>query len=354
MSPAETYRAEIERGLLQPDPLQAEAVQCFERLYQSLMQPRERGWLWFKRRDPVRGLYVYGSVGRGKTHLMDLFYDCLPAGGKLRQHYHEFMLWLHGRLRAHEAQKDPLNKIIAELAQRVHLVCLDEFLVNDIADAMLLSGILKAMHAHGITLVTTSNVKPDDLYREGLQRARFKPAIQWINAHMQVMHLDGETDHRMRHGELRTHWYYPLNESSEWHLQQVFAERVPAAARQYQQSWNVNGRPLPVVACGGDVLWCGFDALCREPRNADDYLKIAAKVRHLMIQSVPILNDNDNDAARRLITLIDVMYESRVHLMVSAAAHHEAIYRGDKLAFEFTRANSRLRELLLEGHRIGH
>ncbi len=353
LSPKAQYLHEIESGVIWRDELQAQVVDEFERLYQDFISPKNNAWsvsrLWKKTTAP-KGLYIYGSVGRGKTHLMDLFYETLPETiGKQRQHYHEFMLWLHHQLRQQSQVTNPLEKICKSLSKEVQVLCLDEFLVNDIANAMLLAGMLKAFSQYGIALVTTSNVKPDDLYKDGLQRAKFLPAIGWINTHMQVMHLDGEQDYRQQDtaDNQHEHWYFPINDSSFNRLH----ERYQILTEQHHYSdanWLINDRELKVVKFAHDTLWCDFDTLCKDARNAADYIHIAEKIKTLVITNIPSMSvDNDNEA-RRFITLIDVMYEQEVKIVAQAACHYKMIYSGKKMAFEFERAASRLAELLVD------
>lgn len=346
-SPKKLYLSEIENGIIWRDELQAKVVDEFQRLYQELIKPKSKRWFFQKPETAPPGIYIFGSVGRGKTHLMDLFYDVLPDHvGKQRQHYHEFMLWLHHQLRNHEDTTNPLDKICKKLAHDVQILCLDEFLVNDIANAMLLAGMLDAFSRYGVALVTTSNVKPDDLYKDGLQRAKFIPAINWINQNMQVLHLDGDQDYRQQDEQQHEHWYYPINDSSLMHIEDAF--QIQAMDNESTTaSWSVNDRQLNIVKYGNKTLWCEFSALCETPRNASDYIEIAKTIDCLIISQIPQMSANDDSAARRFITLIDVMYENDVKLFVQAACHYKMIYHGKKMAFEFERAASRLAELLI-------
>lgn len=350
LGPLATYQAEIDKGVIWEDALQARVVNAFESLHQTLLKPTKKTFFkqWFSS-DPgtPKGIYIYGSVGRGKTHLMDLFYDCLPEKvGKQRQHYHEFMLWLHQQLRQYDSHSDPLDKICQNMATQVQVLCLDEFLVNDIADAMLLAGLLSAFSAHGVALVTTSNVKPDDLYHGGLQRAKFLPAIAWINDNMNILHLDGAQDYRIQEEGVHEHWYYPVCESSLFHLQDHFVHNSRANAVS-NQSWTINDREITVVKSANKSLWCHFDVLCKEARSAHDYIEIAKRIDTLYLEGVPQLTVYDNDQSRRFITLIDVLYENNIKIVAQAESHYQMIYQGDKLSFEFKRCASRLSELLI-------
>lgn len=349
--PLANYLAEIDAGVIWRDELQAQVVDEFERLYQALLdQSQVKRWFFQSPPPAPQGIYIHGSVGRGKTHLMDLFYDSLPAEiGKQRQHYHEFMLWLHQALRNMPDTKNPLDAVCRRLAKQTKVLCLDEFLVNDIANAMLLAGMLAAFSQYGIALVTTSNVRPDDLYWDGLQRAKFLPAIDWIKQHMQVLHLDGDHDYRIQDEQANQHehWYFPINDSSRYHLQDCFRQ-----TSQYQVTdqtpWLINDRQLSIIGFAQRTLWCDFAALCEQPRHAADYLKLAERIDTLVLENIPVMRANDDSAARRFITLIDVMYEHEVKLIAQAACHYQMIYQGEKLAFEFQRAASRLAEMLLD------
>jgi cell division protein ZapE len=346
-SPKQNYLKEIDAGIIWRDELQALVVDEFERLYQELVSPQNKSWLFKRKAATPKGIYIFGSVGRGKTHLMDLFYDSLPANiGKQRQHYHEFMLWLHHQLRQLPDTKNPLETIFKRLAKNTQILCLDEFLVNDIANAMLLAGMLAAFSRFGIALVTTSNVKPDNLYLGGLQRAKFLPAIDWINQNMQVLHLDGEQDYRQQDGQDHENWYFPINDSSQFHLQDCFQQKI-GNSQTSDKPWLINDRQLSIVNFAEKTLWCEFIALCQQARNAADYIEIAQQIDTLIIANIPQMSkDNDNEA-RRFITLIDVMYEQNVKIIAQAACHYKMIYQGEKLKFEFERAASRLAELLV-------
>ena len=281
MKPSASYLAEVEQGILISDPLQLQVVEAFDRIHSALLQPQKKSF--FSRPKPIPGVYVYGTVGRGKTHLMDLFYDGLPSSvGKRRSHYHEFMLWLHQQLRLKAKKQNPLDLIIRDLAKDIRLLCLDEFLVNDITNAMLLAGLFQAFEKHGIALVTTSNVRPDDLYSDGLQRAKFLPAIEWIKQHMEIKQLDGEHDYRYSEQQQSIRWFFPLNSSCDYHLQDVF-EHLADEAQAASDDWDINGRMLPVVKTAGRVAWCDFDALCRQPRGASDYIRICERCDHLLL-----------------------------------------------------------------------
>jgi len=349
-----------------PDARQSVAVQAFERLFQELNSSRPSRWWSFprlaKRHAAPHGIYIYGSVGRGKTHLMDLFYDSVAGQRKQRWHYHDFMRWLHEQLRQHDGQQDPMAGVVKKLGKNIDLLCLDEFLVNDIADAMLLAGLLRHLQANGITLVTTSNVRPDDLYQDGLQRARFLPAIQWLNQNMQVIHLDGETDFRYRQPTENSgtahetseaaplqKWFFPSDDNARHCLRNWFEKlggKIPdTMPEERPPPVRLNGHWLPIRAQQDAVIWTAFTALCAENRHSDDYLELASRYRALILEDVPVMTDETNDAARRFITLVDVLYDRGTGLVASAEEHFSQLYTGQRLGFEFKRTVSRLNEM---------
>lgn len=345
MGPEHAYQQEIDDGTLLPDSRQANVVQSFQRLYDDLIAPPKKKWWSRSKPAAAQGLYIYGSVGRGKTHLMDLFYDSLPESvPKRRQHYHDFMQWVHSRLREVDGVSNPIDHIGQQLAKDIKLLCLDEFLVNDIANAMLLAGLLKTMHQNRITLVTTSNVKPDDLYKGGLQRAKFLPAIDWINQHMAVLRLDGKQDYRYQGSHNHEHWYFPLNDSSSQRLATFFSDY--SQGELCQDDLIINGRALPIRQSSKNMVWCDFEALCVAARGANDYLMMGQQFDYLLIDRIPLLTTEMDDQTRRFITLIDVMYEAEVGMVCRAAGHYEMLYQGQRLAFEYQRTRSRLTELL--------
>jgi cell division protein ZapE len=352
MAPLERYQQALERGELEPDPAQAEAVEAFQALYERLLADHERrGGLrgrlaraLGRTPEPVRGLYCWGGVGTGKTHLFDLFFDALPFDDKLRLHFHRFMFLVHERLRELGKVASPLEQVADDFAARGSVLCLDEMHVNDITDAMLMGGLLRALFARGVTLVTTSNVPPDDLYRDGLQREQFLPAIELIKRQTQVLRIDNGTDWRLRNlGDAR-HWVVPHDREADMHLVGVF-ERSVAVNRRKRDWVTVNGRRINVVYWADGVAWFDFLSLCRGPRSSKDYLEIARFFHTVLLRRVPVMDGHDDDAARRFVNLIDTFYDRHVRLFASADADPEGLYTGDRLAFEFQRTASRLREM---------
>lgn len=352
-SPRARYAADLAAERLRPDAAQAAAVQHVERIFQDLQRapaPSGGGLMdrLLGRKRPlwsgVRGLYLWGRVGRGKTYIVDTFYDCLPFAAKQRIHFHNFMRQTHAELRRLKREADPL-KIVAErwaTAQRV--LCLDEFHVGDITDAMLLANLLEALLGHGVTLIATSNEAPDDLYAGGLQRERFLPAIAMIKRELEVFELAGDTDYRLRALEQAPVFYLCAPGACTGDFEASF-KALTAGAASSQGALEVEDRPIPTVRHADGVAWFRFEDLCGGPRSASDYIEIARCHHTVLLSNVPRLGVDDNDAARRFINLIDELYDRNVNLILSAAAEPEDLYHGGKLAKPFLRTASRLREM---------
>ena len=352
-TPSERYRADLASGEFIDDAEQRVAVEALDALYHTLLAAPEppgglRGW-WARRRGACTsgptGLYLWGGVGRGKTYLMDTFFECLPARlGKRRAHFHRFMQSAHERLRLLRDTPDPLRRLAAEWAAEARLICFDEFFVSDIADAMILSGLLHGLVDEGVTLVATSNVPPAGLYEGGLQRERFLPAIDLLERRTRVLNVDGGTDYRLRLLSRAPIYHVPADARAEAALARAFEQLCPE--REHAEPvLRINRREIAARGVGDGVLWCGFDALCEGPRGQDDYIEIARQFHTVLISAVPILDREREDAARRFIALVDEFYDRGVKLIVSAMADSDWLYRGIRLRFEFRRAVSRLQEM---------
>jgi cell division protein ZapE len=345
-SPLSRYRELVDAGSVTEDAAQLEAVRAFDTLWEQLQAPGRRGLAQRLRRrpaEPVPGLYLWGSVGRGKTWLMDLFFDSLPEQGKTRIHFHRFMQRVHWYLARLGHRRDPLPRIADEWARDGRVLCLDEFFVSDIADAMLLGGLLEALFRNGVTLVTTSNVEPGKLYQDGLQRAKFLPAIDLLRRHTRVLHLAGGTDFRLRILEQSEIFHHPLDDDAERVMTRAF-ERM-AAECELNHDLEINGRMFHARRRGDGVIWFEFGELCERPRGAVDYIEIARAFNTVVVSNMPALGEEDADAARRFITLVDEFYDRNVKLLLSADAPISQLYTGRKLAFEFERTRSRLTEM---------
>jgi cell division protein ZapE len=345
-SPLEHYRQLVDSGSIIRDDRQLDAVTVFQDLWRELQQqarPRLLRRLRPRNSPPVRGIYLWGGVGRGKTWLMDLFFDSLPGEAKQRVHFHRFMQRVHEALRDLGRVRDPLPRITARWAERCRVLCLDEFFVADIADAMLLAGLLENLFLQGVTVVTTSNTHPDDLYRDGLQRARFVPAIDLIKEHMRVIELAGGRDFRLRILEQSEIFHYPLDAAADRAMAAAF-ERM-AAECELRHDLEINGRGFHARRRGDGIIWFDFDELCEKPRGSADFIEIARAFNTVVISNVPQLGENEASAARRFITLVDEFYDRNVKLLMSAEAPASDLYTGSRLAFEFERTRSRLTEM---------
>lgn len=294
--------------------------------------------------DVVTGVYLWGGVGHGKTWLMNLFHDHLPLDNKLRLHFHHFMLDVHAQLAQYQKQKDPLRLIAKNYAQHYRLICLDEFIVTNITDAMLLYGLLEALFSYGVTLVATSNRIPDDLYKNGLQRERFVPTIALIKHYTRVIHLDSGTDHRLKLLEESEVYYAPLHENTAAQLDTRLRALANSEIR-FATELSVLKRQIACRALADNIAWFDFEVLCDSPRASQDYIELAREFDTIMVSNVPVMNEGMDDKARRFIYLIDELYDRRVKLIISAAAQPDDLYTGQMLEFAFHRTSSRLIEM---------
>ncbi len=361
-TPLARYQADLRTTGFSADPAQAIAVEHTQQLFNDLLKkpaPRPTWWKKFLRRPPlvapIQGLYFWGGVGRGKTYLVDNFFACLPFKEKQRVHFHHFMRNTHEALKDLRLQRDPLPKVAQRLAQNTRVLCLDEFHVSDITDAMILSGLLHALFEIGVTVVATSNSPPDGLYQDGLQRERFLPAIALLNTHLKVVHLDSEVDYRLRALEQAPVYFHPLNAESDAALMQHF-QRLSPDEGQADQVLDIHGRSIPTVYCGDGVVWLDFRVLCNIPRAVKDYIELAQCFNTVLLSHVPQMSDDEDDFARRLIELVDEFYDRNVKLIIAAAVPSEQLYQGERLAFAFQRTISRLQEMrsheyLQRGHK---
>lgn len=354
MSLIELYRRELSRHQFKSDADQATAVRELDALRERLLAAPggTRGLRRLLRRAPAAGggLYLWGSVGRGKTWLVNLFFDSLDLQDKHRTHFHHFMRDVHSGLRAAADRPEPLRVVATDLARRYRVLCLDELLVQDIADAMILAGLFKALLAAGTSLVITSNTPPRDLYRDGLQRARFLPAIALLESQLSVHELRGKTDYRLRELQ-RAPIYIVAKEAAaaRKQLAKLYA-RLAGEHGEHQAELHVAGRPIAAWRRAADVVWFGFDALCEGARSQNDYVEIADEFHTVFLSDVPVFTEQDDDAARRFIALIDEFYDQGVKLVLSAAAPPEQLYRGQRLKFDFQRTASRLTEMQTEAY----
>ena len=362
LSPTSRYQQALNDGSHQPDNVQQEAVNRLETIFQALTTPARPapqesglmarfGKLLGKRESPintpVRGLYMWGGVGRGKTWLMDLFYHSLPGERKQRLHFHRFMLRVHEELTALQGQSDPLEIIADRFKAETDVLCFDEFFVSDITDAMLLGGLMKALFARGITLVATSNIPPDELYRNGLQRARFLPAIDAIKQHCDIMNVDAGVDYRLRTLTQAHLWLSPLNEETRQQMDKLWLA-LAGAKGEHAPTLEINHRPMQTLAVENQTLAVSFTTLCVDARSQHDYIALSRLFHTVLLSDVPVMTPLMESEARRFIALVDEFYERHVKLVVSAASPLYEIYQGERLKFEFQRCLSRLQEMQSE------
>jgi cell division protein ZapE len=346
--------SEVAAHRLEFDPAQQQAAARLDELRAELLArsqslgDRLRARLpWLKARSaapPVRGLYLWGGVGRGKTLLMDLFHESLGPRIAERMHFYRFMQQVHARLRAAKNRTDPLELVAERLAARTRVICLDEFFVSDIADAMILAGLFAGLFRRGVSLVATSNIEPQDLYKDGLQRQRFLPAIELLEANMDVLHLDGGVDYRLRQLEQAPTYLDSRAPATPAQLAQRFAALAGAGAAG-PSVLKVQDRPIAARATGAGMAWFDFKDICDGPRSQNDYIEIAHLYHTVFISNIPEFRGGDDNAARRFIMLIDEFYDRSVNIVVSAAAPPAGLYHGEALRTEFARASSRLIEM---------
>ena len=362
LSPASRYQLALNEGTHQPDDVQREAVNRLDTIYQELTaKPADVdqssglkaafGRLLGKKTPqthaPVRGLYMWGGVGRGKTWLMDLFYLSLPGTRKQRLHFHRFMLRVHEELTALQGKSDPLEIVADRFKAETDILCFDEFFVSDITDAMLLGGLMKALFARGITLVATSNIPPDELYRNGLQRARFLPAIDAIKQHCDIMNVDAGVDYRLRTLTQAHLWLSPLNDETTQQMDKLWLA-LAGAKRAHAPELEINHRPLQTLGVENQTLAVSFATLCVDARSQHDYIALSRLFHTVMLLNVPVMTPLMESEARRFIALVDEFYERHVKLVVSAEVPLYEVYKGERLKFEFQRCLSRLQEMQSE------
>jgi cell division protein ZapE len=329
--------------------VQERIVAHLDDLRERLLAPQPKlgllkGLLSRKEHRLEKGLYLWGGVGRGKTWLMDLFYHSLPFRQRQRSHFHRFMQSVHDELKKHRDRADPLELVAEKIARKTRIICFDEFFVADIADAMLLGNLFRGLFDRGVTLVATSNVPPDDLYKDGLQRARFLPAIKLLKENTQVVHVDSDTDYRLRLLERATTWFDSRDPKTTPALIGLFEAMAgePGAA---DATLTLNHRKLHAKRHAGDVIWFTFKELCDGPRGQADYIEIARCYHTVFVSDVPSLGVESENQTRRFISMVDEFYDRAVKLIVAAERPVTELYHGAKLTFEFERTQSRLIEM---------
>lgn len=350
-SPWDRYQELLTSGQFSHDPAQELAVRDLQSVYDALLplhkqKPKKglRARLSKKKTQYPQGLYMWGGVGRGKTWLMDTFYESLPHEKKVRIHFHRFMQQVHDELNKLGNIKDPLEKVADIIAGNARIICFDEFFVSDITDAMILGGLFTELFKRGITLVTTSNIVPSGLYKDGLQRERFLPAIEMLERHCKVLNVDSGTDYRLRTLEQAEIYHYPNDDAAKALFEKTFNELAPTEGKR-GLALDINHRQLQSIRVADDVVWFSFDELCDGPRSQADYIELARQFHTVMLSDVPQLTWETENQARRFINLIDEFYDRSVILIISADTPLTDIYTGKRVQFEFDRTVSRLLEM---------
>ena len=344
----QAYDAQLSTRGYRSDPAQLRAVDALERCAAAWAEVEQRRASplrrLFSRAPPTpRGVYLYGGVGRGKSFLMDCFFSVAPVQQKVRLHFHEFMREVHRELGALQGTVNPLDVLGANMAQRFRLICFDEFHVADITDAMVLHRLLAALFDAGVGFVTTSNFKPDDLYPDGLHRDRILPAIALLNERLEVVNVDHGVDYRRRTLEQVRLYHTPLGPQADAEMTADFEQL--AESRDEEPVLKIESRAIAARRKAGGVVWFDFRVLCGGPRSQNDYLEIATQFHTVFLSDVPVLPVRMASEARRFTWLIDVLYDRRVKLVVSAAVAPEQLYTEGPLAHEFPRTVSRLHEM---------
>ncbi len=363
-TPMQLYRKDLNELDFTDDQAQFEAMKKLDDLYTRLeltsnkrqsplikIQNMLKSLFLIKKSKPIiTGLYLWGGVGRGKTYLMDIFFNALHTKSKLRIHFHRFMREIHDDLSALKSKKNPLRIIAKNISNNIDVICFDEFFVNDIADAMILKGVFEELFNNGVCLVATSNVHPDSLYNDGLQRQKFIPSIDLIKKHTEIHHLDGTNDYRLKTLEGTKLFYYPLCVESDKSLLTAFDKLVPHSDRILENSHKdfsitINGRKIAVKFVVDDLVWFNFSDLCGGPRSQIDYIEIAKEFHTVFLSGLPKFDAQSEDLARRFIYLIDIFYDRKIKLIISSEVAIHDLYTEGRMFFEFQRTLSRLQDM---------
>jgi cell division protein ZapE len=339
------YAEKIAMGELRSDPAQAELVGLLNTLANALEARERRGFLGklLAPQQPPRGIYLYGDVGRGKTRLMDLFFENLDVDAKQRIHFHAFMQDVHRRRQALKTG-DVIAEIARDLAAEIHLLCLDEMQITDIADAMIVGRLFEALMAHGTVIVTTSNLPPDALYKDGLNRDLFLPAIAMLKARLDVVYLPGQVDYRLGRVKAGESFIFPLGPEADAHMQNLW-ERLAETPKGRPMELALLGRTLHVPESAHGCARFSFAELCAKPLGPPDYLALAATFKTIFVEAIPVLKSTDRNEARRFVLLIDTLYDTHVRLVASAAQPPQRIFPKGSHGLEFARTVSRLQEM---------
>ncbi|RRV42780.1 cell division protein ZapE [Pseudomonas sp. o96-267] len=352
MTPLERYQADLKRPDFFHDAAQENAVRHLQRLYDELIARDQSksglmGKLFGKKpQGPVKGLYFWGGVGRGKTYLVDTFFDALPFEQKMRTHFHRFMKRVHEEMKTLKGEKNPLTIIGKRFADEARVICFDEFFVSDITDAMILATLMEELFKNGVSLVATSNIVPDGLYKDGLQRARFLPAIALLKQHTDIVNVDSGVDYRLRALEQAELFHFPLGPAAEDSLLTSFRSLLPDCTHMVEnEALMIENRAIHAVRVCEDVAWFEFRELCDGPRSQNDYIELGKIFHAVILANVEQMSVAKDDMARRFINLVDEFYDRNVKLIISAEVELKDLYTGGRLSFEFQRTLSRLLEM---------
>ena len=355
MTPLEQYQNDIAEHGFQNDEAQHQAVLALDKLYHAIVKFQATALptltIWQKligkkiaKPAPPKGLYFWGGVGRGKTYLMDTFFELLPTQRKMRVHFHRFMHRVHNEMKHLNDVENPLSKVADLFKQEADIVCFDEFFVSDITDAMILATLLQEMFRREMVLVATSNIEPENLYRNGLQRARFLPAIDMILQRCEVINVDSGIDYRLRTLQQAEIYHFPLDEQASINLKKYYRQ-LTGDRTVASNCIEINRREIAVIEANDEVLFATFEQMCQTPRSQNDYIELSRLYHTVLLSDVKQMHSKVDDAARRFIALVDEFYERNVKLIISAEVPMESLYLNGQLEFEFKRCLSRLIEM---------
>lgn len=350
MTPKSIYQQKMADGSIRPDANQSAIIEKLDAIFQALLQQQNKSsWFdKFRQKKSVKGLYLWGSVGIGKTFMMDCFYEALPMP-KMRTHFHKFMQQTHEDMRKIQGQKNPLKIIAKKIAAAATVICFDEFLVSNIADAMILSGLLSALFDEGITLITSSNTPPDLLYKDGLQRERFIPAIELIKTNTEVIHLHTHTDYRKQHIQQAGVYYHPQDAQALKQMENCFMH-FSRGIKSSSSPITICNRPIPIIKEAGTVVWFQFETICGQPRSQVDYLKIAQQYHTILLSDLRQINEKEDNLITNFIFLVDILYDAHCRLVISATTPIDKIYTNGKAHDAYQRTYSRLMEMQSESY----
>jgi cell division protein ZapE len=350
--PSKIYTQEVKENKINFDEKQFETVKLFDGIFKDLKKQNSYFYPVITSVKSAlniscmvsKGLYLWGGVGRGKTHLMDMFFHALPVKHKMRMHFHRFMQMMHVQLTIFQGERDPIKKIVKNLSKETKVLCLDELFVSDIADAMILAEVFEQLFVSGITLITTTNIPPDGLYKNGLQRDKFLPAIELLKIYCNIHCLDSKQDYRLLVLEDAEIYHYPLDSQAELNLYAYFVKLAPEQGSMGETLLICN-REMRTIRCADSIVWLDFSTLCKQSRSAHDYIELAKCYHTILISNVEQMGADNEDVARRFITMLDEFYDNGVTLIISAEVSVDDLYNGKMLAFEFERTKSRLQEM---------